>query len=116
MTVQMVAMIFGRDESMIGSYINKLVKKIGSAGKDLSILDITPEYLAATCPQQYKDEGLEMYCAVPDRKGFMVYTTRKNTLFTRVSFSDKVHHSAVRCISWSTPMGVSFEHIDLFLG
>lgn len=48
-------------------------------------------------------------------KDFMIYTTRKNTLFSRASFSDKVHHSAVRCISWSTPQGLSFEHIDLFL-
>ena len=45
----------------------------------------------------------------------MIYTTRKNTLFTRASFSDKVHHSAVRCISWSTPQGLSFEHTKLFL-
>ena len=46
----------------------------------------------------------------------MIYTTRKNTMFTRASYSDKVHHSATRCISWSTPMGLSFEHTNLFLG
>ena len=37
-------------------------------------------------------------------------------MFTRASYSDKVHASAVRCISWSTPHGLSFEHTDLFLG
>ena len=85
------------------------------SGKDLSILDITPEYLEEVCPQQYKDEDLEKCCAVPDGKDFMIFTTRQNTLFTRASFFDKVNHSAVRYISWSTPSGLSFEHTDLFL-
>jgi len=93
------------------------VHSIRSAEKDLSILDITPEYMDKTCPQQYTYEGLERCCAVLDGKDFMIYsTTRKNTLFSRASYSGKVHHSAVRCILWSTPMGLSFEHTDWFLG
>ena len=36
-------------------------------------------------------------------------------MFTRASYSDKVHHSGVRCISWSTAQGLSFEHTYLFL-
>ena len=116
MTVSSISYIWNRDRGHAGRLINKAVKSIGSAGKDLSILNITPEYLEETCPQQYKDEGLERCCAVPDGKDFMIYTTRKNMLFTRVSYSDKVHHSAVRCISWSTPQGLSYEHTDLFLG
>ena len=116
MTNFAISLIWGRDNGHVGRIINTAVHSIGSAGKDLSILDITPEYLEKTCPQQYKDEGLERCCAVPDGKDFMIYTTRKNTLFSRASYSDKVHHSAVRCISWSTPMGLSFEHTDCFLG
>ena len=54
-------------------------------------------------------------CGVPDGKDFMIETPRANALLTRASFSDKVHHSAVRCISWSTPRGLSYEHTDLFL-
>ena len=54
--------------------------------------------------------------ALYPRKDFKIYTSRKNTLFTRASYSDKVHASAVLCISWSTPMGLSFEHTILFLG
>jgi len=116
MTNFAISLIWGRDNGHSGRIINKAIHSIGSAGKDLSILDITAEYLEATCPQQYKDEGLEKCCAVPDGKDFMIYTTRKNMLFTRASYSDKVHHSAVRCISWGTPMGLSFEHTDCFLG
>ena len=116
MTNFAISLIWGRDNGHSGRLINKAIRSIGSAGKDLSILDITAEYLEATCPQQYKDEGLEKCCAVPDGKDFMIYTTRKYTLLTRASYSDKVHHSAIRCISWGTPMGLSFEHTDCFLG
>ncbi|EJK73031.1 hypothetical protein THAOC_05371, partial [Thalassiosira oceanica] len=134
MTVFSIAKIWGRDNGHVGRLISNTIKVIGSAGKfiishnflsltkdrlvlgkNLSILDITPEYLDEVCPQAYKDEGLEKCCAVPDGNDFMIYTTRSNTLFTRASYSDKVHHSAVRCISWNTPQGLSFEHTDLFL-
>ena len=114
--VMMIAFMWGRSDGHVGRLINNIVKYIGDAGKDLSILDITPDFLAETCPQQYKDEGLSFCCAVPDGKDFIIYTTRKNTMYTRACYSDKVHASAVRCISWSTPMGLSFEHTDLFLG
>ena len=116
MTVESIAAIWGRDGTTTGRIITDAVKVIGDAGKDLSILDITAEYLEKTIPQQYVDEGMERCCAVPDGKDFKIYTTRKNTLYTRASYSDKVHASAVRCISWSTPHGLSFEHTDLFLG
>ena len=67
--------------------------------------------------EQYKDQGLEKCRAVPgDGKDFMIYTTRKNTMFMRAYFSDKVQHSVARCISRSTSMGLSVEHTDLFLG
>ena len=116
MTATAISFIFGRNSSHCGRLITWAAERIGKAGKALSILNITPEYLEKTCPQQYKDEGLEKCCAVPNGKDFMIHTTRSNTLFTRASFSDKVHHSAVRCISWSTPQGLSFEHTNLFLG
>ncbi len=116
MTVESIATIWGRKDGTTSEIVTAAVKSIGNAGKDLSILDITEEYLLKTVPQQYVDEGLERCCAVPDGKDFKIYTTRKNTMFTRASYSDKVHASAVRCISWSTPHGLSFEHTDLFLG
>ncbi|KAL7501672.1 hypothetical protein ACHAWT_009484 [Skeletonema menzelii] len=116
MTVESIATIWGRKDGTASDIITAAVKSIGNAGKDLSILDITEEYLLKTIPQQYVDEGLERCCGVPDGKDFKIYTTRKNTMFTRASYSDKVHASAVRCISWSTPHGLSFEHTDLFLG
>lgn len=99
----------------MSQYIKPWVKLWGDAGHDLSILPLTEEFLKATCPQAFIDEGLERICGIPDGKDFKIFTPRKNTLFTRACWSDKVNASAVRCISWCTPMGLSFEHTDLFL-
>lgn len=103
------------ENSYVGEKVKPWVKKWGEAGEDLSILDITAEFLEATCPQAYKDENLEKICGIPDGKDFKIFTPRKNTLFTRACWSDKVNASAVRCISWCTPMGLSYEHTHLFL-
>mmetsp|Transcript_10694 Transcript_10694/g.17718 ORF Transcript_10694/g.17718 Transcript_10694/m.17718 type:complete len:228 (+) Transcript_10694:1807-2490(+) len=73
------------------------------------------KFLEETCPQAYKDEGLTNICGIPDGKDFKINTPRKNSLLSRACYSDKVHASAVRCISWCTPMGLSYEHTDLFL-
>ena len=72
---------------------------IGDVGEDLSVLNITADYLEVVCPQAYNDKGLEKWCTVPDGKYFMIYTTQKNTMFTRASYSDKMHHIVVHCIS-----------------
>ena len=87
----------------------------GEAGEDLSILEINEDFLIATMPQKYKDAGLTNVALLPDGKDFMIHTPRANTLISRASYSDKVHHSAVRCISWSTAAGLSVEHTDLYL-
>ena len=60
MKVHFITMMWVRNNGHAGRLINKAVKSIGIglAGNNLSILDLTPEYLEATCPQQYKDEGL----------------------------------------------------------
>ena len=113
-TQKTLALMWGRSERQIGSYLKEWIPHWGEAGEDLSILDITEDFLDATYPQAYKDAGMLKIVALPDGKDFMINDIRSNTLLTRASFSDKVHHAAVRCISWSTPTGLMFEHTDLF--
>jgi hypothetical protein len=112
-----IAYILGlnAENSHVAEKVRWWVDRWGEAGEDLSILDITPEYLEQTCPQAFKDEGLHNDCTIPDGKDFKIYTPKNNTLFTRACYSDKVHASAVRFISWCTPMGLNFEHTNLFL-
>ncbi|KAL7491292.1 hypothetical protein ACHAWT_001053 [Skeletonema menzelii] len=111
-----IALIFGlKSIGHVSSKVQEAVKQWGEAGKSLSILDISEKFLEETCPQAYKDEGLTNICGIPDGKDFKINTPRKNSLLSRACYSDKVHASAVRCISWCTPMGLSYEHTDLFL-
>ena len=49
------------------------------------------------------------------RKNVMINISWKKTLFTRPSNLNKVHNSAVKCISWIIPKGLSLEHTKLFL-
>ena len=104
-----------RDATVIGRYIQEWAPKWGEAGKDFSILDISKGFLARTLPQKYKDAGMTNICGVPDGKDFMTDVIRSNTMMTRAGYSDKVHHSGVRCISWGTPRGLSYEHTVLYL-
>mmetsp|Transcript_4644 Transcript_4644/g.7163 ORF Transcript_4644/g.7163 Transcript_4644/m.7163 type:complete len:137 (+) Transcript_4644:1553-1963(+) len=102
-----IALIFGLKS--VSLKVQRAVKEWGEAGKSLSILDISEEFLNETCPQAYKDEGLTNICGVPDGKDFKINTPRKNSLLSRACYSDKVHAIAVWCISWCTPMGLSYE-------
>jgi len=135
--IQTLACIWGRHETSVSRYIDEWAVKWGEAGEDLSVLDITADFLEETYPERYKQGGLLKVCALPDGKDFMINTPRANTIITRAAWSDKVrkyfrlaaiaaqltswcisclkvHNSAVRCISWSTATGLSFEHTDLF--
>lgn len=79
-----IAFILGlKSESNVAEQVKKWVYEWGEAGEDLSILDITEEFLESTCPQAYIDEGLDKICGIPDGKDFKIHTPRKNTLFTR---------------------------------
>ena len=81
----------------------------------LSRLDISKEYLDAVCPAVYKSSGLSNVASLADGKDFLIHTPRKRTVLTRACRSDKMKASAVRCITWTTPHGLCFEHTDLVL-
>ncbi len=69
-------------------------------------------YPSSTFPPEFLDATLTSMKA---STRCVAYRTGKIlTLFTRACWSDNVHASAVRCISWSTPMGLGYEHTDLF--
>ena len=112
---QALAIIWGCDYREIGPMIDDWIPEWGEMGEFLSTLPLTAEYLEDTKPKSYDQVGLHKIAALPDGKDFMIHTPRANPLITRAAYSDKVHHSAVRCISWSTPCGLYFAHTPLFL-
>ena len=74
----------------MGSYISEWAPKWGEAGEDLSILDITEDFLVETYPEAYKEQGMMKITALPDGKDFMIEVPRSNTVLSRASHSDKV--------------------------
>ena len=52
MSVQSIAYIRGKKNGHVGRLITNTAKHIGDAGIDLSILDITSDFLESTCPQK----------------------------------------------------------------
>ena len=113
-----LAYIFDRVPSRITEYIQEWAPLWGQAGRDLSLLHITEEFLTFHYPQSYKDAGFvdsKKIGAVPDGKDIMMETHRLDSLFTRGMRSEKVHHSAARGVSWSLPAGLNVEHTALFL-
>ena len=56
--LQTLSLMWGRDRRTVGRYVEEWVPKWGVAGEDLSILDISAEFLEETCPESYKAVGL----------------------------------------------------------
>ena len=53
MTITLIAYMWGRDKTYVGRLIKTAISRIGGAGRDLSILNINPEYLESTYPKVY---------------------------------------------------------------
>jgi hypothetical protein len=106
--------MWGRDRSRIHRYIHEWAPRWGRIGRILSHLDIDDGYLAAEMPAEYLSQGLGKVGALVDGKDFMTETVRSNAAFTRACWSDKVQCSAARCITWTTPSGLCFEHTPLY--
>jgi len=111
-----LALIWGRDRSRVNRYVDEWKVHWKEVGKDLSILEVDGEFLDATLPREYRAAGFLKICAVPDGKDFAIETPRSNSFLARACFSDKIKHSAFRCITWSTPSGLTIDHTDMFLG
>jgi len=107
--------MWGRRRQQIGEYCKEYISLWGQAGEDLSLLEVSHEFLEHTLPKIFTEHGYTRIGALPDGKDFMIDTARTNSMVSRAMRSDKVKNSAVRCISWMTPANLSFEHTDLFL-
>lgn len=79
-------------------------------------LDISNEYLNAERPQMFSDANQREVAVLVDGKDFMINDPKKNSAIKQATWSDKVHHSAGRLITWSTPAGLIVEVTPFYLG
>lgn len=135
--------LIGRHKSQVSRYMDEWLPELGRVGRYCSRLDMDKlhDYVSAedaallevphssnqpapkhrffyqdALPLEFSvEEGMDFIAALKDGKDFMTDTTRTNSALTRQMWSDKIHNSGARCITWITPSGLVFEHTGLFL-
>ena len=115
-TRKCLAMMWGVSTTSIARYVKEWAPMWGEVGEMLSILEVSEDYLEQSLPRNFRGSGLERVMGLADGKDYMCETDRAHTAVSRAMRSNKVHASALRCITWSTPSGLTFEHTDLFFG
>ena len=98
-------------------YVGQWIKKWGEAGKYLSQLPVTEDFMNKVYPQSYVDAfgEDEKIFGVVDGKDWKCHNCRINSALQRLLRSHKVSHSAFRNVTWTTPHGLSFLHSPLLL-
>ena len=116
MSNQILAAIWNRGRTTVGKYVLEWSVRWGRAAENMTDLDLSTEYLHAERPQIFSDADQKDVAVLVDGKDFMINDPKKNSAIKRATWSDKVHHSAGRLITWSTPAGLIVEVTPLFLG
>ena len=113
-TYESLAVMWEKTKSAISKHIRKWAPQWGEVGEMMSILHVSPEYLRHSLPRNFRGSGLEKVMGLADGKDYLCETDRSHSAVSRAMQSNKMHASAFRCITWSTPSGLTFEHTDLF--
>jgi hypothetical protein len=71
-------------------------------------------YAEASLPKIYKDKHYERVGAIVDGKVFMTDTIRVNSALSRMMYAEKVDNSGGLVVTWTSPMGLCFEHTGLY--
>lgn len=108
--IHLLGLIFNRKRTTVGSYVTFGAEKWGEAGENLSILDLTKEYLDHERRQIFTDANHHTVGALVDGKDFMTADPKQNSAIRKAMWSDKINHAGVRICTWSTPSDLTFEH------
>ena len=98
-------------------FLRRWFKKWGEAGKQLSQLPITEEFVKKVYPQSYMDAfgEDEKIFGVLDGKDWPCENCPTNSAIQRLLRSHKISHAGFRNLTWTLPHGLSFLHSPLFL-
>ena len=118
MSQQKIAGIFGYlDHSTISRVCALWVPKWGRLGRHLSILPFIDAFTIDEMEsEKFVALDLRKVAYLKDGKDFLSDTSRTDRVLNNAQQSSKVHHSAVRILTWGLPCGLSYEHTDGFLG
>ena len=104
--MKIMAMFIDRDRMTVGEIIKQWAQRWANVEMDLSILDITDDYLTKAVPDRNIDLGKsELYICAPKRS---------DTTIEKAQFSSKNEKTAARDLTFSTPAGLVCEESPLF--
>mmetsp|Transcript_23203 Transcript_23203/g.66979 ORF Transcript_23203/g.66979 Transcript_23203/m.66979 type:complete len:158 (+) Transcript_23203:1596-2069(+) len=78
--------------------------------------DEIKNYAERSLPKEYEVKGpkYQRVGAIVDGKVFMTDNIKVNSALSRLMYSDKVDSSGGLVMTWSSPMGLVFEHTGLY--
>eukprot|EP00956_Cyclotella_meneghiniana_P043136 scaffold254074_cov139-Cyclotella_meneghiniana.AAC.1 len=112
---QVISLLVNRDRTTIGDYVKEWAPRWANVGIDLSLLDITADYLYKEAPARSIDLNKFMLVFV-DGKDYLCGTKRSDTTIEKCQYSSKTEKSAARDLTFSTAAGLIFEFSPLFGG
>ena len=113
--MKIMAMFIDRDRTTVGEIIKQWAQRWANVGMDLSILDITDDYLTKEVPDRNIDLGKSELVFV-DGKDYLCAPKRSDTTIEKAQFSSKNEKTAARDLTFSTPAGLVCEESPLFCG
>eukprot|EP00804_Cyclotella_cryptica_P028614 CCRYP_020605-RA/>CCRYP_020605-RA protein AED:0.30 eAED:0.30 QI:0/-1/0/1/-1/1/1/0/419 len=112
---QVISLLVNRDRTTIGDYVKEWVPRWANVGIDLSLLDISKDYLYKEAPARSIDLNKFMLVFV-DGKDYLCGTKRSDTTIEKCQYSSKTEKSAARDLTFSTGAGLIFEFSPRFGG
>ena len=106
-----LALIIDRHRTTIGKIIKEWewAPKWGEVGEDLSLLDITEDYLSREEPDKIAELLLERI-VFNDGKDWRIGSKKNDNVAAKLMYSSKNDCGSSRGESWSTAAGLGFEH------
>jgi len=111
-----LGVIFECQPPAISKNISKASKRWKFVSECITLLPISETFLRESMPKVFIDDHLSNVASLYDGKDFKVETIRSNSIFTRALWSDKVKHSALRIMTYSTPSGLVWLHSPAYFG
>ena len=112
-TLRRASRIYGISHPQVSKIMKKFAPEWGKIGNYLSMLTITPSYIQCAQTQHFIDAGHKECSFGCDGKDFMCEDVVANSALLRCLWSDKVSHSALRCLAWNLQTGLTVEHTPL---
>ncbi len=110
-----IASIFQCDSKVVSRVVKGWAPLFRDVGYQMARRTLTKEFLDETYPESYKQMNYSNCVgSVVDGTDVYIQTVRVDRYVNVISASNKVHTSAVRGVTWSTPMGMVHEFTDPF--